>query len=195
MSGLFDSGNKGAIFDNNGIFDNKSVLDQGQNKSIFQTENVKTVDNYDAQRSAAEAAAKASYKASAEQAESLRKAKEAKAAHDAARAGSVASSIASAKQAKELRRMNEAMKAAENAKNVPAENATLTAEQIDSMFKKYADELREAAAVNQENAKQQETIYYLPNTDVQSDFKKYLIFGALGVAALYLLTNHRGSRR
>ena len=158
-------------------------------------ERMKKVEEDAAKQRAAEAAAKASYKASAEQAESLRKEKEARQAHDAARAGSVASSIASAKQAKELRRMNEAMKAAENAKNVPAENAALTADQIDAMFKKYADELREAAAVNQENAKQQEKIYYLPNTDVQSDFKKYLIFGALGVAALYVLSNRGQGRR
>ena len=158
-------------------------------------ERMKKVEEDAAKQRAAEAAAKASYKASAEQAESLRKEKEARQAHDAARASSVASSIASAKQAKELKKMNEAMKAAENAKNTSPENATLTAEQIDSMFKKYADELREAAAVNQENAKQQETIYYLPNTDVQSDYKKYLLFGVLGVAALYVLTNRGNGRR
>lgn len=185
MSGLLDSGNKGGIFDNNSIFDNSGILDQGQNKSIFQKETIETVDNDEAQRRAAEAAAKASYKATAEQAESLRKAKEYRAGHDAGRAGSVAASIATAKQAEQLRKMNEAMKAASGGARStdPAKEAAI----IEKNAPSDVQEVRQEAMNEQANANKQENEMYLPNTDVKSDYTKWLIFGALGLAALYIL--------
>lgn len=139
-------------------------------------------------RGAGAAASKAASAASARMARQIAegKRKEREAAAASAAAAAKAASIASAKKSADVNLMK-AKQLADRQKDTPQDKVEEKAQDIMITDPTGVNQIIDAANAAQNDARAQEVYYVMPNTDVKSDYTKWLVIGGLGLAALYLL--------
>lgn len=139
-------------------------------------------------RGAGAAASKAASAASARMAQQIAegKRKEREAAQASAAAAAKAASRASAKKSADVNLMK-AKQLADQQKDTPQDKVEEKAQDIMFTDPTGVNQIIDAANAAQNDARAQEVYYVMPNTEVKSDYTKWLVFGGLGLAALYLL--------
>lgn len=143
-------------------------------------------------RGAGAAASKAASAAGARMAQQIAegKRKEREAAQASAAAAAKAASRASAKKSADVNLMK-AKQLADQQKDIPQDKVEEKAQDIMVTDPTGVNQIIDAANAAQNDARAQEVYYVMPNTDVKSDYTKWLVIGGIGLAALYLLRGNK----